>query len=91
MKWLCDNGNQAGAAYIFENINGNWTQKQKLIASDGNNNDYFGYSVSFDDLNNPQTAIIGSYQDDGPSNSGSAYVFKRNITNDLWYESQRLI
>ncbi len=68
-----DNGSYSGSAYIFEkNSTGHWTQKQKLLASDGANNDWFGRSVSV--YNN--TAVIGAfYDDDNGSNSGSAYVF----------------
>src|SRR5947208_11953407 len=40
-------GTDAGAAYVFvRDNNGNWTQQQKLIASDGITRDQFGQSVS---------------------------------------------
>jgi hypothetical protein len=42
----------------------------KLTASDGADNDYFGYSVSV--LGN--TAVIGNQDDDMGDSSGSAYV-----------------
>ena len=77
-----DNGFNSGSAYVFEknSTSGNWTQTEtvKLTASDGEANDFFGYSVSV--YNN--TAVIGAFFDDdkGP-NSGSAYVFSVDTTS----------
>ncbi len=66
-----------GAAYIFESdSSGNWNQTQKLTASDGASNDYFGYSVAIDG----DYAIIGAYGDD--TNKGSAYIFKRDSSGN---------
>ena len=79
-----------GAAYVFEknSTSGNWTQKQKLTASDGADEDRFGNSVSvYDD-----TAVIGAFQDDdddGP-NFGSAYVFEKNSTSGNWTQTAKL-
>ena len=36
----------AGAAYVFTSSGTNWTLQQKLVASDGAANDYFGTSVA---------------------------------------------
>gem|GEM_PF-4371421 len=61
-----------GSAYIFtcnENI---WTQQIKLIATDGIEDDSFGYSVSI----SGDTVLIGAYGDD--ECKGSAYVFTKN-------------
>ena len=44
----------------------------KLTASDAAEDDWFGYSVAI----SGNTAIVGArYDDDGGSDSGSAYVF----------------
>jgi hypothetical protein len=57
-------------------------QELKIIASDGQKSDEFGYSVSvFGD-----TAIIGSYGDD--SAQGSAYVFVRS--GSVWSQQAKL-
>ena len=54
-----------GSAYIFKRNGSTWTQQQKLTASDGANEDYFGISVSlYGDY-----ALIGAYGDD---DNGSA-------------------
>ena len=83
-----DNGDSSGSAYVFEkNSNGNWTQKQKLLASDGEANDNFGDSVSV--YNN--TAVIGAYlDDDNGFRSGSAYVFEKNSTGN-WTQKAKLL
>ena len=82
------NGSNSGSAYVFEkNSTGHWTQKEKLLASDGAGNDFFGSSVSV--YNN--TAVIGAYHDDdNGSNSGSAYVFEKNSTGH-WMQKEKLL
>ena len=82
-----DNGSNSGSAYVFEknSTSGNWTQKQKLTASDGAADDRFGYSVSV--YNN--TAVIGAvYDGDNGSNSGSAYIFEKNSTSGNWTQTE---
>lgn len=70
-----DNGTDAGAAYLFTRSEGGvWTQKEKLLAPDGQAGDYFGISVALSADGN--TAVIGANNDDDiRSNSGAAYVF----------------
>ena len=81
-----DNGYESGAAYIFTESNGQWTEQQKLIASDGAEGNYFGYTVSIDD----DTTVIGVRGgDDNGVYSGSAYIFTRS--NGVWTEQQKLI
>ncbi|MDD3375569.1 MAG: FG-GAP repeat protein, partial [Candidatus Omnitrophica bacterium] len=84
-----DTSDDCGAAYIFkENASGtSWSQVDELLANDGAENDYFGSSVSvFGDI-----AIVGAHRDDdNGSNSGSAYIFKKNASG-LWPFSQKLI
>ena len=59
--------------------------ENKLTASDGAADDWFGYSVSIDG----DTAIIGAIFDrDNGDFSGSAYVFVR--INGVWSEQQKL-
>ena len=79
-----DDGNEpaSGSAYIFTRSGTTWTQKAKLLASDGATDDNFGYSVSIDG----DYAIIGAYRDD--SNRGAAYIFKRTGTS--WAEEDKL-
>jgi len=76
-----DNGDNSGSAYIFHNEDSNWTEQQKLTASDGGALDQFGISVSiFDNF-----AIVGADKDDYV---GSAYIYENNAS--MWVEQQKL-
>jgi hypothetical protein len=82
-----DNGTQSGSAYIFKRPGSGWldaTETTKLVASDGAPYDYFGkVSISGD------YAIVGANRnDDKGSDSGAAYVFKRDGTS--WIEQAKL-
>ena len=67
-----DIGFNSGSAYIFRQQNAEWVETVKVIASDAEAFDHFGYSVSI----SGDAAIIGAYgDDDNGSGSGSAYVF----------------
>ena len=72
-----DNGSESGSAYIFVRSGTTWTEQQKLTASDGAVDDWFGRSVSI----SGDTAIVAAY-------SGSAYVFVRSGTS--WTQQQKL-
>ena len=74
--------NLKGSAYIFKRDGTTWIQDQKLTASDGEENDLFGVSVSLDG----DYALIGASSMNGVS--GSAYVFKRYGTS--WLEETKL-
>ena len=86
--WDDDNGSSSGSAYVYERDGaGNWNEVQKLTASDGAAEDYFGFSVSI----SGDYAVIGAPHDDdtGPD-SGSAYIFERDGLGN-WNEVQKLI
>jgi hypothetical protein len=81
------NGVFSGSVYVFERQGTNWTEQAKLIASDGDDRDAFGTSVSIKE----KRIIAGADGDDhnGITNSGSAYIFDRSgIT---WTEKSKLI
>lgn len=80
---------QAGAAYVFHYDNNNWSEMDKLMASDGMDYDYFGHSVGINlDANTGVAAItIGAYgSDDMALNAGAAYYYTYNGTS--WDESK---
>ena len=69
-----DKGSGSGSAYIYTrddagSLTASWTQRAKLLASDGAANDYFGFSVAI----SGNTAVVGAYGDD--DDKGSAYIF----------------
>jgi len=72
-------GAGSGSAYIFTRTGTIWTQQQKLIASDGKQQDNFGWPVCLDG----NTAFIAAWYDTlVGANSGSVYVF---IKSDLTF------
>ena len=61
-----------GVAYIFSRDETGWSQQTKLIASDRNNSDEFGYAVA---VEGDTARIAAPYDDDNGSGSGSVYIF----------------
>ena len=81
-----DNGVESGAAYVFRFNGSTWIEEQKLLASDGDILDDFGFSVSLSE----NVAVIGARGDeDNGFESGSAYVFR--FMDSVWTEEQKLL
>ena len=80
-----DHGEDSGSAYIFEQINGSWVETEKLTASDGGSNGYFGKSVSI----SGDYAIVGARYESAVGRLwGMAYIFER--INGSWEEVNKL-
>jgi predicted amidohydrolase len=76
-----------GSAHVFVRSGTAWTEQQEIAASDGGEDDAFGFSVSvFGD-----TLAVGAFADDTAAgrDAGSAYVFAR--TGTVWTEQQKLL
>lgn len=84
------NINNTGSASIYKrNINTNvWEFQQKLINSNANPSDNFGYDVSI----SGNYIIVGAKEDDISINvnAGSASIFKRNTSTNVWEFQQML-
>jgi hypothetical protein len=81
-----DGGGNSGSAYIFHRTN-TWDTGTKIVASDADAGDLFGYSVGI----SGDYAIVGAYtNDDGGSNSGSAYIFHRTGTH-TWDTGTKIV
>jgi hypothetical protein len=82
------NGRRAGSVYVFARSNGEWSQQQKLAASDGDRSDEFGSSVALSA--DGTTAVIGAFLDEDPNGNqaGSAYIFARSSGG--WSQQQKL-
>jgi len=80
-------GLDSGSAYIFErDINGNWTESEKIVGNDTEALDSFGWSVDIDG----STAMIGAYLDDDlGGGSGAAYFFRRDLLGE-WSQLQKI-
>ena len=78
-----------GSAYVYSCTGSTWILEEKLVASDGEAIDRFGFSVDiFGD-----TIVIGSpYSEGSDRESGSAYVYTRTIlsTGPDWSFQQKL-
>jgi len=80
-----DAGSDSGSAYVFVRSGTSWSQQAKLTASDGAADDMFGNSVAI----SGDTVVVGApYDNDGGSDSGSAYIFVR--TGSTWTEQTKL-
>jgi hypothetical protein len=72
---------KAGAAYILENVNGNWVEIKKIVASHRSTDDNFGNSVSISD---DFVAVAASSEDldqngnNFLNNAGAVYIFHKN-------------
>lgn len=62
-----------GSAYLYKREGTNWIEVAKLTASDGHENNFFGYSVSL----SGNHAIVGAYFDTNENGweAGAAYVY----------------
>ena len=78
--------NQQGAAYVYTEANGTWSQTAELTASDGAAYDHFGYSVA---VSGP-TALVGALYHQVGSNAhqGAAYVYTE--TTGVWSQTAEL-
>ncbi len=66
-------GTNAGAAYVFQNFGGVWSQLAQLTANDSLANDRFGASVV---VRGNRLVVGANSHDHGISNAGAAYVFE---------------
>lgn len=83
----------AGAVYAYKRLStGQWKFLQKLTASDGSANDWFGYAIAID----ASYAIIAASQDGEDASgihslpmAGSAYIFRLGASG-TWLENAKL-
>ncbi|MCA9256894.1 MAG: hypothetical protein KDA33_14695, partial [Phycisphaerales bacterium] len=74
-----DGGYGSGSVYVFEREGTDWTQVDKLTASDRAEGDRFGYAIA----TAGGVMIVGAWSDDGAAvDSGAAYIFE--WVNDHW-------
>ncbi|MBU1683620.1 right-handed parallel beta-helix repeat-containing protein, partial [Patescibacteria group bacterium] len=63
---------RAGSAYIFNRSGTDWNERDKLVASDGAIEDFFGQAVS---ISGDNGIVAAHWDDDRGNNSGSAYIY----------------
>lgn len=85
---------KAGSAYIFErDESGTWNEVQKIVASDRDISDEYGWTVDI----SGNTIIVGAHKEshdevggDFIFRSGSVYVYDRE-DDGIWTETQKVI
>ena len=83
------NGVDTGSAYIYQRqADGSWSEIQKLTASDGAPNDYFGLSVAIDG----DTALVSAPYKNFQSGTafGRVYIYQRQADGS-WSETAHLL
>lgn len=75
---------QAGAAYVYENVGGNWVEVAKLYSWIGIPNEGFGTRVAL----SGDTIVVGAPGGDFYGSPGSVYVFRQ--AGDFWLPEQRI-
>ncbi len=85
-----DSGSSDGGAGYIYSKSSDWGEVKKLIASDIQAFDYFGYSVSISE--NGNLVAIGAYfEDTGGSVAGSVYIFGKDEGGvDNWGEIKKI-
>ena len=80
-----DDGEYAGAAYVYKKTNSTWTQTAKLKPSDGSAGRAFGHQVSLDG----DYAVVGCIEPLlNTTHAGSVYIFHR--VGETWTQSAKI-
>jgi len=81
-----------GSAYVFTRTGTTWTQQAKLVASDAEASDTFGWSVALSGetvlVGAPYDVLGGGVSGTGPFAEGSAYVYVRSLST--WSEQAKV-
>lgn len=83
-----DQGEDAGALYVFRRTSAGWQFEQKLLPADGASGDEFGRGhIAIDG----DRIIAGAHHDDDNGvDSGTAYIFRYEPTSGNWVEEVKL-
>jgi hypothetical protein len=74
---------QQGAAYLFSEAAGSWTQTDKLVASDGTADTHFGNAVAIAAGN----VLVGAFDAGiGGSDQGAAYVYTQAPDDSIFVD-----
>jgi hypothetical protein len=89
-----DNLSGSGAAYVFRNSNGTWSQDSTiLMASNAQDLDIFGFRVEMSADGN--IVLVGARREDGLSGSttdaGAAYVFRYDTETLVWSQDSPIL
>jgi len=77
----------AGAAYAYEQVNGQWVLTNKLVSTDMGPSEEYGHDVGID----ADTALIGAWREFDVTVTGAAYLYDLSLiacTGDLNADNQ---
>eukprot|EP00970_Alexandrium_tamarense_P001526 scaffold162_cov206-Alexandrium_tamarense.AAC.2 len=78
-----------GAVYLYKHDGNHWVFMQRLIASDGDAGDRFGFAVA---LSGTGHLVVGAvYDDDKGSDSGAVYLFTLNSSSNTWGDQKKIV
>jgi len=77
----------SGAAYVFREIGGQWTQIAKLTADDAVISDRFGIALAIQGNTAVVSAPVSASGDNLYCSAGAAYIFRE--TNGVWQQESR--
>eukprot|EP01082_Thalassiosira_pseudonana_P014960 g13146.t1 g13146 contig8:4988-9008(+) len=86
-----DKGYNAGAVYLYtlNSTSNTWGDEQKIVASDGATDDYFGRAVA---MSGTGHLVVGARGDDDKgSSSGSVYLYTLNSSSNTWGDEQKIV
>lgn len=81
-----DLGSYSGAAYVYRHDGVSWVEEQKLTASDGDSNDWFGDAV---DIHGDRIVVGAPFDEYLGTAAGAAYVFRHDGAS--WVEETKLL
>lgn len=83
---VADQGQDSGAAFVFERTPAGWIQRARILAPNGSNHDRFGIDVAI----SGDRIVIGADGDDEVDfEAGAAYVYRNTASG--WILEQKLL
>ncbi len=79
-------GTQAGAAYVYQRVAGQWQREAVLMAGDPGTGDNFGWELKLG--RGAVNLLVGAPDADG--NVGAAYLFRRDL-GGKWRQAAKLV
>jgi hypothetical protein len=79
---------ESGGAYVFGDSGQGWIQETKLIAPDGEQDDWFGASVC---INGDLCVTGASGDDDKGQDAGAVHLFRFDPNTSTWPHEQKLL
>eukprot|EP00970_Alexandrium_tamarense_P013743 scaffold3659_cov216-Alexandrium_tamarense.AAC.1 len=86
-----DKGSFSGSVYVYtlNSTSNTWGDEQKIVASDGAADDYFGRAIA---MSGTGLLVVGAYGDDDKgSSSVSVYLYTLNSTSNTWGDEQKIV